>query len=73
MALDNILQMDNVKSLAVRHIQAVPRLDKKVLSELKEGTLTEDYLLDHIPRLMNLIRDCNVTIRWLMLHTPPSE
>jgi WASH complex subunit strumpellin len=72
MALDNILQMDNVKSLAVRHIQAVPRLDKKVLSELKEGTLTEDYLLDHIPRLMNLIRDCNVTIRWLMLHTPPT-
>ena len=26
-------------------------------------------MLDNIPRLMSCLRDCNVTLRWLMLHT----
>ena len=36
---------------------------------LKEGVLREDYVLDSIPKLMNVIRECNVTLRWMMLHT----
>ena len=36
---------------------------------LKEGVLQEEYVLDNISKLMSLIRECNVTIRWLMLHT----
>ena len=36
---------------------------------LKEGFHTEEYELDSIPKLMNCIRDCNVTLRWVMLHT----
>lgn len=39
---------------------------------LKEGYLREEVLLDNIPRLLNCLRDCNVTIRWLMLHTADS-
>ena len=41
----------------------------KVLKFLKEGFLTEEYVLDNIPKLMNCIRDCNVTLRWVLLHT----
>lgn len=29
-------------------------------------------VLDNIPRLLNCLRDCNVAIRWLMLHTADS-
>ena len=36
---------------------------------LKEGVLQEEYVLDNISKLMGLIREANVTIRWLMLHT----
>lgn len=36
---------------------------------LKEGYLREEMVLDNIPRLLNCLRDCNVAIRWLMLHT----
>lgn len=36
---------------------------------LKEGVLQEEYVLDNISKLMALIREANVTIRWLMLHT----
>ena len=39
---------------------------------LKEGYLREEVLLDNIPRLLNCLRDCNVAIRWLMLHTADS-
>ena len=41
----------------------------KVLKFLKEGFLTEEYVLDNIPKLMNCIRDCNVTLRWVLLHS----
>lgn len=41
----------------------------KVLKFLKEGFLTEEYVLDNIPKLMSCIRDCNVTLRWVLLHT----
>ena len=40
-----------------------------VLKFLKEGFFTEEYLSDGIPKLMNCICDCNMTLRWVMLHT----
>lgn len=39
---------------------------------LKEGFLREEIILDNIPKLLNCLRDCNVAIRWLMLHTAES-
>ena len=36
---------------------------------LKEGTLVENYVLDNLNRLMGCLRECNVTLRWIMLHT----
>ena len=36
---------------------------------LKEGVLVEEFILDSIPKLLNVMRDSNVTLRWLMLHT----
>ena len=29
----------------------------------------ENYVLDNVSKLMGCLRDCNVTIRWIMLHT----
>ena len=29
----------------------------------------EDYVLDNVGRLMNCLRECNTTLRWIMLHT----
>lgn len=43
------------------------------MNYLKEGFLVEEYALDHIPKLMNCIRDCNVTLRWLMMHNCESK
>ncbi|XP_073257126.1 WASH complex subunit 5-like isoform X2 [Porites lutea] len=67
-ALNNTLDVTNVKNLASRFNTKVRSLNVEVVNYLKEGALTEEYVLDHIPKLMNCLRDCNVTLRWLMLH-----
>ena len=35
---------------------------------LKEGALTDENVLDHVSKITNVVRECNVTLRWLMLH-----
>ena len=47
------------------------RVCVQVMDYLNEGTLVEDYVLDNISRLMGCLRECNTTIRWIMLHTAP--
>ena len=36
---------------------------------LQEGALTPENVLDSSVKVLNIIRECNVTLRWLMLHT----
>ena len=52
----------------MRHAKRVDRLIASLQKLLKEGVLRDDYVLDNIPRLMNVMRDSNVTLRWMMLH-----
>jgi WASH complex subunit strumpellin len=35
---------------------------------LKEGALIEENVLDHVSKVKNVVRECNVTLRWIMLH-----
>ena len=30
--------------------------------------MTEENVLDHVSKVTNVVRECNVTLRWLMLH-----
>eukprot|EP00049_Salpingoeca_infusionum_P018780 m.358747 g.358747 ORF g.358747 m.358747 type:complete len:1177 (-) comp18266_c0_seq1:307-3837(-) len=68
-ALENTLDLDNIHLQAERHLEALPILNKKLVGLLKEGVLTEDYVLDTIPKHMQLMKEANVTLRWLLLHT----
>eukprot|EP01137_Pigoraptor_chileana_P023452 Opistho-2@89740 len=68
-ALNNTVEQSNVKSLAEKYIGKVQTLSKALEKYLTEGVLVEDHVLDNVPKLMNCMRECNVTIRWLMLHT----
>lgn len=36
---------------------------------LKEGVLIEEFVLDNIFKMMNVLRDSNVVLRWLMLYS----
>ena len=63
------LQKANFLPQATKHGKKVEKLIPLVQQFLKEGVLREDYVLDSIPKLMSVIRECNVTLRWMILHT----
>lgn len=58
-------------SQAGRYAASVESLRPQV-QQLLKGFLREEIVLDNIPKLLNCLRDCNVAIRWLMLHTAES-
>ncbi|XP_053571918.1 WASH complex subunit 5 [Bombina bombina] len=71
-ALNYTLDLPNIKEQASRYAAMTERLHPQVQQFLKEGFLSEEFVLDNIPKLLNCLRDCNVSIRWLMLHTADS-
>ncbi|XP_078609635.1 WASH complex subunit 5-like [Branchiostoma floridae x Branchiostoma japonicum] len=71
-ALNNTTEQANVREQAMKYEQCVTKLNPLVKQQLKEGVLTEEFVLDSIPKLMNIIRECNVTIHWMLLHTVES-
>ncbi|XP_064625131.1 WASH complex subunit 5-like isoform X1 [Lineus longissimus] len=68
-ALNNTLDAGNVKELSNKYAAKVEKLLPIVQQYLKEGVLQDEFILDSIPKLMNVLRECNVTIRWMMMHT----
>uniref|UniRef100_A0A7N5JFP6 WASH complex subunit 5 n=1 Tax=Ailuropoda melanoleuca TaxID=9646 RepID=A0A7N5JFP6_AILME len=71
-ALNNTLDLSNVREQSSRYATVSERVHTQVQQFLKEGYLREEMVLDNIPKLLNCLRDCNVAIRWLMLHTADS-
>lgn len=69
---DSLFLKASVCSQASRYASSVESLRLQVQQLLKEGFLREEIVLDNIPKLLNCLRDCNVAIRWLMLHTAES-
>ena len=41
---------------------------RRYVTAAAEGTLTEQYLLDNVGPLLDVMRGCNVAIRWGLLH-----
>src|SRR5690606_2634049 len=72
-ALKNILEKRNVDEVLMRHATMIPKLNEELSQLLTEGVLIEEYVLEHIRRIMNLVRECNFTIRWSMLHRTTSN
>ncbi|CAG9860794.1 unnamed protein product [Phyllotreta striolata] len=68
-ALNNTLETVNIKSYALSYGDSVPNLLKLTDNLLKEGNITKENLLKDINSITTTIRECNVTVRWLMLHT----
>jgi len=68
-ALNNTLNPNNIKSLRDKYWNKIPAMISGVKQFLTEGVLTEEYVLVHHQKLIAALRECNITIRWLMLHT----
>lgn len=67
-ALENNMYGENLSQIAGRYQEKIKSLKKELRYFLISGKLNEEYVLDNMKKLMDCLRDCNVTIRWLMLH-----
>lgn len=68
-ALNNTSQTSNIKQVVAKYISKLQKLFPETEKLLQEGALTEENLLDSSVKVLNIIRDCNVTLKWLILHT----
>lgn len=71
-ALNNTLEPGNIREQACRHARKLDGVMKEVRQYLTEGVLTQEFVLDSIPKLLHCLRDCNVSLRWAMLHVAES-
>jgi len=72
-ALKNVLDKKNVDEVTARHAAAVPQLNKELDQLLTEGVLSEEFVLENVRRLLHTVRECNFTLRWLLLHRTTSH
>ncbi|XP_067134229.1 WASH complex subunit 5 [Centruroides vittatus] len=68
-ALANTLDTQNIRDQCTKYQNRISKLIPQVEQLLNEGSLTEEIVLDNVPKLMNIVRECNVTLRWMLLHT----
>ncbi|KAG6516242.1 hypothetical protein ZIOFF_026695 [Zingiber officinale] len=57
-----------VRDCCQNHCKKVRHLSSEIELILSNGVLTKDYVLDRFQNLFSLVRDCNVALRWLLLH-----
>jgi WASH complex subunit strumpellin len=68
-AMSNTTQASNIKQIVTKNVDKLQRLYPDTEKLLQEGALTEENVLDSSVKVLNIIRECNVTLRWLILHT----
>lgn len=67
-ALNIVVETTNIKEISICHKDQLTKLIDRTRTLLKEGTLTDTFLVKDVSRIVSVIRECNVTVRWLMLH-----
>lgn len=61
---------DNIKDICHRHARNMEKSLRKAQSVLKDiNEFSEEQLAKNITNMLNLLRRCNATMRWFMLHT----
>lgn len=68
LALKNTLNKANLEPEITKHAKAVTALNIELKSLLVEGALTAEFVLSHPRKLMELVRNCNNTLRFFLLH-----
>ncbi|XP_068618614.1 WASH complex subunit 5 isoform X2 [Battus philenor] len=67
-SLHNTCNNKTVKDIFGKRGDSVAVLITKAKQLLKEGTITDDFVLDNISKILNIIINSNHVLRWLILH-----
>lgn len=68
-ALTPVVETNSVKGFCLLHKEKLKKVFLQTFEILKVGVLTESFTLQTLTRIIALIRDCNVVLRWFILHT----
>jgi WASH complex subunit strumpellin len=71
-ALSQTIATSHVLSLRTKFLSNVPKLSNTLQNYLREGVLVEEFILEQRNALLATLREANITLRWLMLHTRSS-
>ncbi|KAH9329372.1 hypothetical protein KI387_001480 [Taxus chinensis] len=67
-ALSSTLASATVRDLCDKHYSKVKDLLIDLRGLMSDGVLTPDYVMNNTQNLVSSLRNCNVTLRWLLLH-----
>ncbi|EAN79204.1 hypothetical protein, conserved [Trypanosoma brucei brucei TREU927] len=69
-AISGTVTLENIGYYMTRQRQSMSSVYDSIEEVLRQGVLTEQYVLDNIhSTLLPLIREANVVLRWFVLHT----
>ena len=66
-ALSQTIQNQNVLNLRNKYWNGLPKLLQTLHNYLREGVMTEQFILEQRSTLIATLRECNIIVRWLML------
>ncbi|KAL4192213.1 hypothetical protein AMTRI_Chr06g171230 [Amborella trichopoda] len=72
-SLSFCLSPANVRDICQMHYAKVKDLSSKITSAKSDITRSVDYVLSNSQTLLSLVRNCNVSLRWLFLHRSTSN
>lgn len=70
-AISDTIKPSKILEISQNHSKILEKVYMQTANVLKDGALTETMVIKNITKILNLIRECNVTLRWLMLHASP--
>ena len=62
------MHKSNVERIVEQHKASIPVIKQELKKYLTEGVLTDDFVMDSLGRILGSLRNCNVLVRWTMLH-----
>uniref|UniRef100_A0A1A9W7M3 WASH complex subunit strumpellin n=1 Tax=Glossina brevipalpis TaxID=37001 RepID=A0A1A9W7M3_9MUSC len=67
-ALTAVIEINTVKGFCLLHKERMVKLLKQSNEILREGVLSDHFVLQNISRIVTLMRQCNVLLRWYFMH-----
>lgn len=67
-AIHSVIEIPFVKELCLKQQDQMNKLLKETRNMLNNGVLKEEFILENLPKIVVLIRKCNVTLRWYFIH-----
>ncbi|TVU14730.1 hypothetical protein EJB05_38220, partial [Eragrostis curvula] len=71
MSLVSCLSPASIHDISLHHYSKVPHLLADLGVHIR--AINKKYVLDNSPSLLSIIRECNFTLRWLLLHRLASD